>query len=242
MSDSHWRTIRVATYNIHRCRGMDGRTSVERVAEVIRSIEADVVALQEVVGASLASPGHAEELGALLGMGWVMAPARHLRGALFGNVVLSRHPIRHHAQYDLSWKTCEARCCQRVDIGFDDDTLHLYNVHLGTAFLERRYQAGRLSGIVHDKRVGQPKVVLGDFNEWMRGLATAMLTERLQSIDLRSHLRRRRTYPGVFPMLHLDHIYYEGTVEVVKLELPRTRLSLLASDHLPLVAELKVKF
>jgi endonuclease/exonuclease/phosphatase family metal-dependent hydrolase len=76
----------------------------------------------------------------------------------------------------------------------------------------------------------------------MRGLATSLLSERLQSIDLRAHLRRRRTYPGVFPVLHLDHIYYEGQVEVTKLELPRTRLSLLASDHLPLLAELRVNF
>jgi len=242
MTDTHWRTLRIATYNIHRSRGLDGPTMPSRVADVIRSIEPDVIALQEVIGASPHSPGHAEELGALLGMGWVMAPTRHLRGALFGNVVLSRHPIIHHAQYDLSWKTCEPRCCQRVDIAFGDDTLHLYNVHLGTAFLERRYQAGRLSAIVHDRRIAQPKVVLGDFNEWMRGLATTLLTERLQSIDLRSHLRRRRTYPGVFPVLHLDHIYYDGRVEVVKLDLPRTRRALIASDHLPLVAELKIQF
>lgn len=244
MSPQRWRTVRVATYNVHRCRGLDGRTSPARIAKVIRAVEADVVALQEVVGAGPHTAGQAEELGALLGMGWVMAPARHLRGALFGNVVLSRFPIRHHAQFDLSWKTCEPRCCQRVDIAADgsEDTLHLYNVHLGTAILERRYQAGRLGAIVHDRRVAGPKVVLGDFNEWMRGLATRMLTERLQSVDLRAHLRRRRTYPGVFPLLHLDHIYYEGTVDVVRVELPRTRLSLLASDHLPLVAELRVQF
>jgi endonuclease/exonuclease/phosphatase family metal-dependent hydrolase len=242
MTDIHWRTLRIATYNIHRCRGLDGRTNPSRVADVIRAIEPDVIALQEVIGAGPYLPGHAEELGAQLGMGWVMAPTRHLRGALFGNVVLSRHPIIHHAQYDLSWKTCEPRCCQRVDIAFGDDTLHLYNVHLGTAFLERRYQAGRLSVIVHDRRIPQPKVVLGDFNEWMRGLATTLLTERLQSIDLRAHLRRRRTYPGVFPVLHLDHIYYDGRVEVVKLDLPRTRRALMASDHLPLVAELKIQF
>lgn len=239
MTETHWRTLRVATYNIHRCRGLDGRTNPTRVAEVIRAIAPDIIALQEVIGAGAHAPGHAEELGALLGMGWVMAPARQLRGCLFGNVVLSRFPIRHHAQYDLSWKTCEPRCCQRVDIAINHDTLHLYNVHLGTAFLERRHQAGRLSAIVHDRRVGQPKVVLGDFNEWMRGLATHMLSQRLQSIDLRSHLRRRRTYPGVFPLLHLDHIYYEGKVEVVGLELPRTRRSLMASDHLPLVADRK---
>ncbi len=213
-----------------------------RIAEVIRSLNADVIALQEVVGASPSSPGHAEELGAQLGMGWVMAPARHLRGALFGNVVLSHFPITHHAQYDLSWKTCEPRCCQRVDMQIDGDTLHLYNVHLGTALLERRYQAGRLSAAVHDHRVGVPKIVLGDFNEWMKGLATHTLSQRLQSIDLREHLKRRRTYPGVFPLVHLDHIYYEGTVQVAKLELPRTRASVIASDHLPLVAELRVQF
>ena len=235
-------TLRVATYNIHRCRGLDGRTSVTRIAEVIRAIEPDVIALQEVMGASPSSAGHAEELGALLGMGWVMAPTRHVRQALFGNVVLSRLPIIHHAQYELSWKTCEPRCCQRVDIEVGSHTLHLYNVHLGTAFLERRYQAGRLSAIVHDRRIGEPKIVLGDFNEWMKGLATQMLSERLKSIDLRAHLRRRRTYPGVFPLVHLDHIYYEGKVEVAKLELPRTRLALMASDHLPLVADLKVSF
>src|SRR5215216_511145 len=226
MPDAHWRTIRVATYNIHRS----------------RAIDADVIALQEVIGAGPHAQGHAEEIGALVGMGWVMAPTRHLRGSLFGNVVLSRHPITHHAQYDLSWKTCEPRCCQRVDIAVDHDTLHLYNVHLGTAFLERRHQAGRLTAILHDRRVGVPKIVLGDFNEWMKGLATSVLNERLQSIDLRKHLKRRRTYPGVFPVLHLDHIYHEGKVEVEKVELPRTRLALMASDHLPLVADLRVQF
>ena len=91
MSDSRRRTIRVATYNIHRCRGMDGRTNPERAADVIRSIEPDIVALQEVLGAGANSAGHAEEIGAKLGMGWVMAPTRHLRGSLFGNEIGSAH-------------------------------------------------------------------------------------------------------------------------------------------------------
>jgi len=234
--------LRIATYNVHRCRGLDGRTIPSRIADVIRGFEPDVIALQEVIGAGPASAGHAEELGALLGMGWVMAPTRHLRGHLFGNVVLSRLPIRHHSQYDLSWKTCEPRGCQRVDIAVGNETLHLYNVHLGTAVLERRHQASRLATILTDRRVGTPKIVLGDFNEWLRGWATTMLSERLQSVDLRAHLKRRRTYPGVFPVLHLDHIYYEGDLEVTQVQLPRTRLALMASDHLPLVADVSIQF
>ena len=233
-------TLRIATYNIHRCRGLDGRTRPERIAAVLRAIDADVVALQEVVGAGPRGGGQIEELGALLAMGWVMAPARHLRGHLFGNAVLSRWPITQHLEHDLSWKTCEPRRLQRVDIGADGCTLHVYNVHLGTALLERRHQAERLATIVSDRHIPGPKLVLGDFNEWMRGWTTAILSSRLNSVDLRNHLRRRRTYPGLFPILHLDHIYYTGKVEILRIDLPRTRLALVASDHLPLVADVRI--
>ena len=236
------RTIRLATYNIHRGRGLDGRTRLERIAAVLASIDADIVALQEVVGASPLRAGQAAELGAALGMGWVMAPTRHLRTALFGNVVLSRFPVRQHVQYDLTWKACEQRGVQRADIALDDDTLHIYNVHLGTSLLERRNQATRLAALVHDERVTGPKIILGDFNEWARGLTFDVLGERLQSVDLRKHLSRRRTYPGFFPVLHLDHIYYEGKVDVLRVSMPRDRMAKMASDHLPLVADLRIGF
>ena len=245
MADSSKRTrsVRVATYNIHRARGLDGRTRLERIAGVLAAVDADIIALQEVIGASPLKPGQAAELGAALGMGWVMAPTRHLRTALFGNVVLSKFPVRHHVQHDLTWKTCEHRGVQRVDLAMEDDTLHFYNVHLGTSLGERRSQAAKLASIVHDRRVVGPKIVLGDFNEWARGIAKDILAERLQSIDLSKHLKGGgRSYPGFFPILHLDHIYYEGTVEVVKVSMPRDRMALMASDHLPLVADLKIGF
>ena len=238
----HHIDITIATYNIHRCRGMDRRTMPSRVADVIREFNADVVALQEVIGAGPNGAGQAEEIGAALGMGWVMASVRHLRNHLFGNVVLSRFPIVHHSQYDLSWRTCEPRACQRADLDLGGHSLHIYNVHLGTAVLERRYQATRLAGFVHDKRVDGTKIILGDFNEWMRGLATSTLSSLFQSIDLYEHLKRRRTYPGIFPVLHLDHIYYEGHVEIRGVELNRSRKALMASDHLPLIAHLRIGF
>jgi endonuclease/exonuclease/phosphatase family metal-dependent hydrolase len=232
--------LRVATYNIHRCRGLDGRTRPQRIIAVLSSIDADVVALQEVVGAGPRGGGHAEEIGAALGMGWIMSSARLLRGHQFGNTVLSRFPITQHLEHDLSWKTCEPRRLQRVDVAVNGSTLHVYNVHLGTALLERRHQAERLAEIVTDRHVSGPKIVLGDFNEWMKGLVTSTLSARLNSVDLRNYLPRRRTYPGVFPILHLDHIYYAGHVEIVGIQLPRTRLALVASDHLPLVADVTV--
>jgi endonuclease/exonuclease/phosphatase family metal-dependent hydrolase len=234
--------IRIATYNIHRCRGMDRRTMPSRVAEVIREMNADVVALQEVIGAGPSGAGQAEEIGAALGMGWVMHSVRQLRNHHFGNVVLSRFPVSHHGHYDLSWRTCEERACQRVDLDVGEDVLHIYNVHLGTAVLERRYQAARLAAFVHDHRITGPKIILGDFNEWMKGLATKTLSALFKSIDIAQHLKRKRTYPGFFPMLHLDHIYYEGDVTVRRMELVRTRRALMASDHLPLVADFRIGF
>ena len=244
MSSATTHTLRIVTYNIHKCRGLDGRTRPERIAAVLAAIDADIIALQEVVGASPLKPGQAQEIGAALGMGWVMAPTRQIRNSLYGNVVLSRYPVRHHQQHDLSWKTCEPRLAQRVDLIIDgDNVLHFYNVHLGTALLERRDQARRLASVVHDRRVAGPKIVLGDFNEWARGLATDVLAQKLHSIDLRQHLKRQRTYPGFFPLVHLDHIYYEGArVEIEKVWLPKDRMAMMASDHLPLVADLKLRF
>jgi endonuclease/exonuclease/phosphatase family metal-dependent hydrolase len=232
--------LRIATYNIHRSRGLDGRTRPERIAAVLSDIDADIIALQEVIGSGPRGGSHAEAIGAALGMGWVMAPARLLRGHHFGNAVLSRFPITQHLGHDLSWKTCEPRRLQRVDVTVNGAALHVYNVHLGTAILERRHQAQRLASIVSDRHVVGPKLVVGDFNEWMKGLATTLLSARLRSVDLKDFLPRRRTYPGLFPLLHLDHIYYAGRVEVVAVELPRTRLALVASDHLPLVADVRV--
>jgi endonuclease/exonuclease/phosphatase family metal-dependent hydrolase len=235
--------LRIVTYNVHRGRGMDRRTLPDRISDVLADLDADIIALQEVIGPGLSTPGHAEGFGAALGMGWIMAPTRELRRHQFGNVLLSRHPIRDHSQHDLTWKSSEPRCAQRAEIEVGPGCIQMFNVHLGTALLERKYQAAKLANWVHDRKPAGPKIVLGDFNEWLRrSPATAILEERLESVDLAPYLPKRRSYPGFFPLVHLDHIYYLGAVEVRRIELIRTRAAKIASDHLPLLAEVRVTF
>jgi endonuclease/exonuclease/phosphatase family metal-dependent hydrolase len=193
------------------------------------------------VGPGARGRGQEEELGARLGMIPVLAPARTLRGHLYGNALLSRLPIQDYVTYDLSQHGCEPRFCQRVDIVLHGNRIHIYNVHLGTTIGERNLQAAKLITCLSDPRVHGPKILLGDFNEWKKGAATKVLTESLRSLDLLPFLRWRRTYPGIFPIFHLDHIYYDGQVEILKLEVPRTWLALIASDHMPLVADLRIR-
>lgn len=234
--------LRVATYNVHRCRGLDRRVLPQRIAQVLKPLDADIIALQEVIGPGPRRSAQDEELATALGMYWAMAPTRLLRGHLYGNVVLSRFPILHHSQHDLSLRWRTPRCCQRVDLEIDHRILHVYNVHLGTGIGERRHQAARLADFVNGHALPGPRIVLGDFNEWGRGLAAKELTPHFNSLDLRAYLKRRRTYPGFFPVLHLDHIFYDESIDVLHLQVPRTRFSLIASDHLPLVADLHVNF
>jgi endonuclease/exonuclease/phosphatase family metal-dependent hydrolase len=232
------RRLRLVTYNIHKCRGMDGRTRVDRIANVLGHLDADVIAMQEVWGAGPEEDGQAAALGAALGMGWVMDSVRLLRGRSYGNAVLSRLPITSTDRCDLSIAKREPRACHRVDLNVYGHVLHVFNVHLGTAVSERRKQAPTLAEFVaHHDHLRGSKVLLGDFNEWLKGLTSKTLGAMLEGVDLTAHLQRKRTYPGVLPMVHLDHIYVAGGVQVEKVSLPRTRLTLMASDHLPLVAD-----
>ena len=149
-------TLRIATYNIHRGRGLDRRTDPSRIADVIASLEADVIALQEVIGPGSDGVGQAEEIAARLGMTPMMGAVRLLRGRPFGNAISARFPMAGHHRYDLSWRNREARGCQRVDLDVGPGVLHVYNVHLGTALLERRAQAIHLARILDAPSAGKP--------------------------------------------------------------------------------------
>ena len=181
--------------------------------------------------------GIAEELGLEFRTG----ENRRLRGSAYGNAVLSRWPIVSDRNHDLTWQLYEPRGCLDVSITLPTDSqtaLQIFNVHLGTGFFERRNQAHRLLEVIGaDAETLPPKILLGDFNEWTRGLTTRLLSRHWNSAEPEPSLGRARTYPGVFPLLHLDHIYYNSNLTLKNITVHRTRLALAASDHLPIVAE-----
>lgn len=237
--------FRVATYNTHKCRGMDGRIRPHRVAEVLRELDADVIALQEVVSLSGArrEQDQARYLADAVGFEFRIGETRKLRGASYGNVVLSRLPLKSVEVYDLTASRREPRGCIRCDLEIAPGKIvHLFNVHLGTGYLERRKQAHLLMSreVLCSPQLKHPRLVIGDFNEWTRGLVSRRLQHEFESVDIELHLQRRRTYPGVLPIMHLDHMYFDRELALEEFLLHRSRIALMASDHLPLLAEFRV--
>ncbi len=236
--------IRIATYNVHRCRGMDRRVNVPRIAEVVARLDADVVALQEVLRADVgpSTADQVEFLARALGYRFAFNETRKLRGAAYGNATISRVPITFSRDYDMSWRHRERRGCLRTDVRTPAGVaLHIFNVHLGTSMFERPHQVGRLlsTEVLNDRSLKGPRLVMGDFNDWTRSVAASLMGSNFESVDVRL-LGRRRTYPGFFPLLHLDHFYYDSMLRLKAFRLHRSKLALIASDHLPLVAEFEM--
>ena len=238
--------IRIVTYNIHKARGLDQRVRIERIAKILREISADIIALQEVVNIE---GGRREDHQALfiaeeLGYQYQIGENRRLKGGAYGNVTLSRFPISFACNYDLTQHGREERGCLRTDIQIEATrSLHIYNIHLGTAYRERRYQAHRM--VAHEILKGEglkgPRIILGDFNEWIAGLASRLLRSHFQSIRVLPFFGRSRSYPGLFPFLHLDRIYFDRQLDLQKVESFRNLKTLIASDHVPIIADFRIR-
>lgn len=237
--------FRIATYNIHKCQGFDRRTAPERIISVLRELEADVMCLQEVVNA----PDH----GPLFDQAGEIARKfpdytacfganRNLRGGTYGNLTLSRLPLLAWKNIDITQER-ERRGVLRTDLSLGEDrTVHAFNLHLGTGFVERRYQAKRLMSedVLLYPDLRGPRLVLGDFNEWTKGLTTRLLRETLKTFPPRHALRFPKTFPGMLPVITLDHCYYESPLELLNTQLWRSKIALVASDHLPLLADFRL--
>ncbi len=238
-------TLRVATYNIHKCRGLDQQVRPERIAQVLDELDADIVALQEVVGqGGRPKEDQARYAAEALGYRPAFGENRRHNGAAYGNLLLSRFPVVGSWNYDLSTRGREPRGVLRADVRLaDGQVLHLFNVHLGTSYGERREQARHMVSrrILGNAELEGARIVLGDFNEWIPGDASRLLSAHFGARSLRSHAARRRTYPCILPLLRLDHIYFDHSLRLHRLERHRSRKALIASDHLPVVAEFSLQ-
>lgn len=236
--------LRLATYNIHKARGVDGRVRPDRIVQVLGELDADVIALQEVVSRHGKRPQdhQARYIAEALGFHMELGENRVHDDGAYGNVLLSRYPFHYAHNYDISVGKREPRGCLRADLRLAGGALlHVFNMHLGTSFFERRHQARKLfrNEILTGAHLSGNKILLGDLNEWTRGLASRMLCRNFHRARIGKHIPRR-SYPGVFPVLDLDHIYFDSDLQLVKVMLHRGLTALMASDHLPLVADFSI--
>jgi endonuclease/exonuclease/phosphatase family metal-dependent hydrolase len=228
----------VASYNIHRGVGLDRKRDLDRIAAVIAEMNPDVVGLQEVVRENgVAHADQAVYLSAALGMQVVMGETRRFGSGTYGNAVLTRLPVLSSVRCDLSCDGREPRGCLRVDLDLDHTAVHLFNCHFGLAFHERRAQLKLLAGFLQAADCEGPRLLVGDFNEWHRGPVTRGLRREFSS-PMR---RMRRTHPALFPLFRLDRIYWDVELQGEEFHVHRSRLARVASDHLPVVARLRVR-
>ncbi len=234
-------TIKVATYNIHKCVGLDLKYSPERIVNVLREVDADIVALQEVLcHSNLHERDHqANFIANALGMDFRLGDNRRISGGDYGNVILSRFPIENYQNYDISVRKYEARGCLRSTISINGDPLHFVNIHMGTSFFERRLQVHKILAehVLDSPELKGRRIVAGDFNEWINGVTTRLFRSNFKSIDPRLDLGRARTFPGILPLVHLDNVYFDESFRLRNATLHRSRTALIASDHLPILAE-----
>jgi endonuclease/exonuclease/phosphatase family metal-dependent hydrolase len=224
------------TYNIHSGRGLDGRLQLERIARVIEAEDPDWVALQE-VDSQRRRTRHQDQaawLAQRLGYHCAFVAARKWKRGEYGNAILSRVPPLECRRIILPKPgrlPLEMRCLMQCRYQWAGQEIEVWNTHLGLLAAERRAQVRLL--LEHINHSGVPLILCGDFNARIRSpevLGLAGLLHRIPS---------QRTFPGVWPLLHLDHIFVSPQLHWRSVYVTRSALARRASDHLPLVAELQ---
>lgn len=239
--------LRLITYNIHKCiGGLDRKFDPERVRDVLSHYEPDLLFLQEVDDQAERSRFHrlSDLLGDMLGLrhrSWF--PNVTLRkGGQYGNAILSRFPILETSNIDLTvgWRkrrsVLHVRCRVRLHSG-TSRTVHLYNLHLGLAGTERKVQLRRFleSQPLSSLDARAPVIAAGDLNDVWATLGPQIL----QPAGFRCS-PPLPTFPAYAPMRALDGVYVRGSVSIEHCHRARVRLARYASDHLPLIADLRL--
>jgi endonuclease/exonuclease/phosphatase family metal-dependent hydrolase len=242
--------IRLLTYNIHKAIGVDRRFDPDRIVQVLRHHDADIVLLQEVdrgvprsQHADLASYFARQLDYAHRAVGMNV----HLRKGRYGNATLSRFPIGRQQNIDLTVGRRKRRGAQHTAVHVltpagRSFAVDVYNVHLGLSAMERRRQVRKLLGqhALHDADARRPCIIAGDMNDWRgvlkrvfrRGGSFACATTRRPGSRWSI-----RTFPSYAPAGGLDKVFYRGPLRLLHAHRSRLNVARIASDHLPVIVE-----
>ena len=238
------------TLNIHQgFSALSRHFILEELREAVRTVSADVVCLQEVLGAhEPLSRRHARK--------WPAAPHYEFladtlwpqfaygRNAVYpeghhGNALLSKFPIQRFLNHDVSVDDAEGRgmlWCE-LDVPGRHEHIHAVCVHLGLRESHRRRQLEALCRLVHDRiPADAPLIVAGDFNDWRRRADGILAGCGLREVFVAANGQHARTFPARWPVLPLDRIY----VRNLRVREPRVlsgRPWSHLSDHSPLIVD-----
>jgi endonuclease/exonuclease/phosphatase family metal-dependent hydrolase len=243
--------MRLLTVNIHKGFSAFSRRSVlHGLREAVRGVGSDVVLLQEVEGASrqaahAAAPSIGAQYEFLADEIWTdHAYGRNAvaDGMDHGNAVLSRWPVLHSHNHDVSLPGHEPRGLLHCVLAQAEGTpaLHVMCVHLGLQAGHRRQQIQRLLDVVaRHVPPDAPLVVAGDFNDWQQQADTWLRASGLTEVFKQAQGAHARSFPAFWPLLRLDRIYVRGVGACRPLRLPRQPWAGL-SDHLPLAVDIEL--
>ncbi|MEW6055080.1 MAG: endonuclease/exonuclease/phosphatase family protein [Bdellovibrionota bacterium] len=236
--------LRILSYNIHKGFTVRNRAYVlSEIREAIRTVSPDVVFLQEVMGEKQGEmEPQFEFMADSIWPHFAYGKNAVYQGGHHGNAILSKYPILHWENQDVSTSSLERRGLLHAVIKpFESrPEMHLLCVHFGLFERDRQLQAALLCERIKQKvAFGHGLVVAGDFNDWALRLSKFFKKELgLEEAYHRRHKRHARTFPARMPILRLDRIYYHG-FEIRAARCLHSDIWANLSDHAALLAELE---
>jgi len=236
------KTLRVMTYNIHVGVGMDKKLDLKRIADVINEQRPDLVGLQEVDQRVKRTEGKDEiaELGAMTNMHFAFAPNLDFQGGKYGVAILSRYPVKvyEHRLFE-NRREAERRGMLRVELKIDGKKIHFVTTHLDYQFEDGRlFETEQLLKYL-DGLKGH-LLVVADLNDVPDGSSYKLMRTQFDDAWVTSRATGDGfSYPADKPVKRIDHIFYRtgDRVRAKKAWVVPT----LASDHVPVVAELEIQ-